>query len=135
MKNQVLLRISVTLNYLSLLAIMGGYHLLRHRIHTGWSLVLIALSLSYLIVSFWMLYGRTKLWGLVHRVNGDLPDRLRSQMTRAVNRAYQVFSILVLSSLILAILIRHAPVMVGPVEVVSFLYFAHTLPAAILKWD
>lgn len=99
------------------------------------------ISLILLIISFNRLFMKTKVFAFVHRKADDMDERELALARNASQNAYTIFSISILSLITvvlfalsfnvnLSILIEHTSILW--LIMVGLIYFAHTLPAAIV---
>lgn len=125
-------RIWITINYLSIVFILSFFYTGKYL---NWPLLIIvgqAASIILLISSSILLYTRTPLWKMSHSSNNNLDERQLQVMLISLKYSYSIFTILVL-----LIVYGFALAELGPIDVVvaaCLLYFAHTLPSAIVGW-
>ena len=82
------------------------------------------------IWSFSKVFGRTGFWKLTHPYKRELDERELQLVYKATSLSYGVFVIVTL-----IIIYAYALFLKGPIDVLlaaALLYFAHTLPAAII---
>ena len=90
------------------------------------------LGLIVWIYTFYKFYWKTKWWKYVHQSFKNYDEREQKFIGEATRKSYAVFSVTILAILLVLQLLKWYP---GPLLVVALLYFAHTLPASILKWE
>ena len=125
-------RIWIVTNYLSIVFILGFFYAGKYF---NWPLLIIigqAASILLLIASSVLLFSRTPLWKMSHSPNNNLDERQLQVMLNSLKYSYSIFTIVVL-------LIVYGFALAGnvPIDVVvaaCLLYFAHTLPSAIVGW-
>ncbi len=123
-------QIWISMNFLSLVAIIVFYYASKYFAEPLVFLVGGAISAIVLIISFIKVYAQTGLWKMVHSGKHNLDERQMEVVMNALRYSYVIFAISVL------ILIYGFTLFVkGPIHVLvagGFLYFAHILPAAII---
>lgn len=125
-------RFWVIINHISIILILAFFYNGRS---VGWSntfTAAIVIVLILLIISFIYAYGITNLWKLVHTASKKLDERQIQIVHKALQISYSIFVIFCL-----LIIYGYAVVEKGPIDVILailLLYWAHTLPAAILAW-
>ena len=122
----------IVINYLSIILVLGFFYICKYY---GWPIFAIvggAASLILLIFSFVKVFVKTQLWKLAHTSNKNLDERQLQVMLSSLKYSYSAFTIITL-----VIIYGFAIAEQGPIDVViaaCLLYFAHTLPAAIVGW-
>ncbi len=125
-------RIWIVTNYLSIVFILSFFYAGKYF---NWPLLIIvgqAASILLLIASSFLLFSRTPLWKLSHTSNDNLDERQQQVVLTSLKYSYSIFTIVVLLIVYGFALAEH-----GPIDVVvaaCLLYFAHTLPSAIVGW-
>jgi hypothetical protein len=130
-KPKLIVRLGIILTLLSLLdiAIIFEYCQLNE-----WSLALTIAELGFIaifLISFFLTFIRTGLWAFTHRSLKKLDEREIAMVSRALRHAYAIFSIVVLSYLLI---ISVSESSVSIVMTVSLIIFAHLIPASIIGW-
>ncbi len=125
-------RIWILTNYLSIVFILSFFYAGKYF---NWPLLIIvgqAASILLLIASSFLLFSRTPLWKMSHTSNDNLDERQQQVVLTSLKYSYSIFTIVVLLIVYGFALAEH-----GPIDVVvaaCLLYFAHTLPSAIVGW-
>lgn len=83
-------------------------------------------------VSFYHVFMKTGLWKFVHLNKSNLDERQTQVVLNALKYSYSIFVVSVLAVIYLFTLLVKEPLSV--LLAACLLYFAHTLPAAILGW-
>jgi hypothetical protein len=109
------------------------FYLVRAGVWDRLFLILELLPVTIIILSFRTAFGQSKLWELTHSSIEKLDEREVELVYKATTKSYPIFAILCV------ILIDAFELMgLGSIDVVLaafLLYFAHTLPAAIIAWN
>ena len=125
-------RIWIVINYLSIVFILSFFYTGKYF---NWPLLIIVgqtASILLLIGSSFLLFSRTPLWKMSHSPNDNLDERQLKVVLISLKYSYSIFTIVVLLLVYGFALAEH-----GPIDVVvaaCLLYFAHTLPSAIVGW-
>lgn len=90
------------------------------------------LGLIVWFYTFYKFYWKTKWWKYVHQSYENYDEREQKFIGEAIRKSYSLFSVITLSIILVLQLLKWYP---GPLLVVALLYFAHTLPASVLKWQ
>ncbi|MCD4653494.1 hypothetical protein K8T06_06125 [bacterium] len=96
------------------------------------------IAFAGVVITFQYLYIRSGLWKLIHSKAIDLDERELQITHQALAKSYAWFTVICLAIMLIhAVLFRFLPdinlVITVPL-VVSLIYLAHTLPAAVLAW-
>lgn len=124
-------RIGLTLNYLSLAAIVFLFEFYKD---TGWpDLAILAISgaLMVWLISFILTYIRTRAWKQVHRSFKKLDEREAGQIYESLRVAYGIFTVIALLVLLAYSLTE---MQISIIIFASLLYLAHVLPASFIVW-
>lgn len=124
-------RISVLLTNLWLIAIVLSFEYLRWVDN---NIVARIAGLVFLLAFVWgfiVTYVQPGLWRFIHKPVKYLDEREIALTGKTVRRAYNIFSVIVLSILFLFAL---SDLAFDVVMVVAFIIFAHMLPASIIAW-
>lgn len=131
MTNEVIKqRMNLILNYLSILIILVLFYTIRNSDLSRLYLFLEILPLGLVIWSFYQVFGKTGFWKLTHPYKKQLDERELQLLYKATTLSYGIFVIVTLIIIYIYALLEK-----GPIDVVlaaALLYFAHTLPAAII---
>ena len=134
MENQKLKnRFLITLNLISLVLMIAFFYLVKFN---RWQISFIfaeVVSIALFILSFYLGFIKTKFWKIVHTKSKNLDEREMQVVLNALRYAYGIFVIISL-----VIIYAFAVAEYKPIDVVlagGLLYFAHTLPAAIVGWN
>ena len=134
MENQKLKnRFLITLNLISLVLMIAFFYLVKFN---RWQISFIfaeVVSIALFILSFYLGFIKTKFWKIVHTKSKNLDEREMQVVLNALRYAYGIFAIISL-----VIIYAFAVAEYKPIDVVlagGLLYFAHTLPAAIVGWN
>ena len=122
----------IVVNYLSIILVLGIFYICKYYDLPTFALVGGAVSLILLIFSFVKVFIKTQLWKLAHTSDKNLDERQLQVMLSSLRYSYSAFTIITL-----VIIYGFAVAGQGPIDVViaaCLLYFAHTLPAAIVGW-
>lgn len=84
-----------------------------------------------MLIGFYLSFIRTGLWSFRHRSLKKLDEREIMIISSSLRKAYAIFSVIVLCYLLFAALTEQP---VSMVTAISFILFAHLLPASILGW-
>lgn len=116
-----------------LLTLMFG--VLGH--YCGWTALTVACfwgCVAIVLLTFYPLYVKTGLWRLAHTRIDRMDEREISQTLGALRQAYVLFSIIVLSLILIATVLEFSGQSLQLVVFWVLLYLAHTLPSSILAW-
>ena len=134
MENQKLKnRFLITLNLISLVLMIAFFYLVKFN---RWQISFIfaeVVSIVFFVLSFYLGFIKTKFWKIVHTKSKNLDEREMQVVLNALRYAYGIFVIISL-----VIIYAFAVAEYKPIDVVlagGLLYFAHTLPAAIVGWN
>ncbi len=125
-------RIWIVINYLSIIFILSFFYAGKYL---NWPLLIIvgqATSIILLVGTSILLFSRTPLWKMSHSPNDNLDERQLQVMLISLKYSYSIFTIVVLLIVYGFALTGNVPIDV--VVAVCLLYFAHTLPSAIVGW-
>jgi len=121
----------VLVNYLSLSCLIVAFEYGSLTTHSPLSLVISIAALLILIVTFWLVYFRTRIWHFIHASKRDLDEREHHLLLTTLRISYSVFAISVLCAFYIYSI---ADFKVSMVFAVCLVYFAHILPASIVAW-
>ena len=126
-------RIWILLNFISLIAGMALFYIVKIY-HWPLSYLLLEIAIfAIFIISLYKAFIVTKLWKMVHTSSKNLDEREMQVVLNALRYAYGIFAIICL-----VIIYAFAIAEYQPIDVVlagGLLYLAHTLPAAIVGWN
>jgi len=123
-------RIGLLINYSGIILILVIYYVIKNGNIPKIYLLLEVVPLIVVFISFSIVFGRTGLWRLIHHYHRELDERELQVVYKATSLSYGVFIIVTL-----IIIYTYAVIQKGPIDVMmaaALLYFAHTLPAAII---
>ena len=126
-------RIAVIVNYLSVLAI--GL-IVKVGEWAGWDvgMIIIGALIATIValVTFYLLYWRTRLWRMVHARFEKLDEREVQLIYEALRYSYIIFILACLSILYINVIAvkGHFSALVPT----GLLYLSHVLPASIVAW-
>jgi len=118
------------INYLSIIMILVIFYMIKFNYYSKIYLVLEAVPVIMLLLSFSRVFGKSGLWKLTHSNKKELDERELLVLYKATSLSYGIFIVVTL-----VIIYTFALVQKGPIDVMlaaALLYFAHTLPAAII---
>lgn len=125
-------RIGVTLNYLSLAAIVFIFEFYKESGRPVLVILAISGPLMVWLISFILTYIRTRAWKQVHRSFKKLDEREAGQIYESLRKAYGVFTVIAL-----AVLLAYSvtEMQISIIIFASLLYLAHVLPASFIVWE
>ena len=127
-------RLAVVVNYSAIVLFLACFCLADS---IGWNVPLAALvfaAILVVLITFYGLHVRTRLWKLVH-TKADKLDERELQVTReALRYAYSIFTILSLLVLLALALSAQQKDSLLILIFASLLYLAHTLPSSVIAW-
>ncbi len=124
-------RIGVTLNYLSLAAIVFLFEFYKDSGFPVLAILAISGAIMVWLISFILTYIRTEAWKQVHRSFKKLDEREAGQIYESLRVAYSIFTVIALAVLFAFSLTE---LQVSIIVFVSLLYLAHVLPASFIVW-
>lgn len=124
-------RIGVTLNYLSLAAIVFLFEFYKDSGFPVLAILAISGAILVWLISFILTYIRTRAWKQVHRSFKKLDEREAGQIYESLRVAYSIFTVIALAVLFAFSLTE---LQVSIIVFVSLLYLAHVLPASFIVW-
>ncbi|RLD36116.1 MAG: hypothetical protein DRI74_09685 [Bacteroidetes bacterium] len=86
----------------------------------------------YWMVSFYHIYWKSRWWKYVRQSTDKYDERELKSVSEAMRKAYSVFVIVVGVILLIYSVLEWS---LNGLFVAFILYFAHILPASILKWQ
>ena len=126
-------RISVIINYFSILLILTIFYIIKLGLLNKAFLTLEIIPLITIIISFRNAFGKTNLWKMTHSSFKNLDEREVQVVYKATSISYSLFVIITLVIIYTFILIGMGNI--DALLAAGFLYVAHTLPAAIIAWN
>jgi hypothetical protein len=125
-------RIGVTLNYISLAAIVFIFEFYKESGRPVLVILAISGPLMVWLISFILTYIRTRAWKQVHRSFKKLDEREAGQIYESLRKAYGVFTVIAL-----AVLLAYSvtEMQISIIIFASLLYLAHVLPASFIVWE
>ena len=124
-------RIGVTLNYISLAAIVFLFEFYKDSGFPVLAILAISGAILVWLTSFILTYIRTQAWKQVHRSFKKLDEREAGQIYESLRVAYGIFTVIALAVLFAYSLTE---LQVSIIVFVSLLYLAHVLPASFIVW-
>lgn len=125
-------RAALIINFCSVIFLIVVFEILKNANQNALLVFLLLALLAIAISSFIYAYIQTGSFKFVHAKSEKMDERETQLVGKALRYSYSFFTIVVL-----VIIYVYALVENGPIDVViaaGLLYFAHTLPAAILTW-
>ena len=125
-------RISVIINYFSILLILTIFYIIKLGLLNKTFLILEIIPLITIIINFRNAFGKTNLWKMTHASFKNLDEREVQVVYKATSISYSLFVIITLVIIYTFIFIG-----IGHIDAllaICLLYFAHTLPAAIIAY-
>lgn len=128
----------VTINYAALASLLAAFYTVERSSLTAPLIVWAAVSALLLVISFVMVYARTRLWRFVHTSPAKLDEREIMVTYESLRHSYAVFAVICLAIFLVAELFRD-DLLVGyeiPLMPVfgALIYLAHILPASVIAW-
>ena len=123
---------ALLINYSSIILLVVVFEILKNSGQNNLLLVAEAALLAIAITSFIYAFIKTGLLKFTHTNFSKLDEREVKVISNALRYSYSLFTIAVLVIIYLFAIVEN-----GPIDVViaaGLLYFAHTLPAAIMFW-
>jgi len=123
-------QIGLIINYISIVLILVIFYLSKNGNIPKIYLFLEIIPITIAIYSFIKVFGKTGIWNITHHNEKKLDERELKVVYKATSNAYGIFTIVTL-----IIIYAYALIKIGPIDVMlaaALLYFAHTLPAAII---
>ena len=123
----------ILLNYICILIFMITFYV-GESYGFGWKVViLMVISLGVGMVTFVLFHLKSGLWRFVHTKSESLDERELQISLIALKSAYSLFTVIILAVLLTAEIFSDGGI--GVVAIAGFIYFAHTLPGAVLGWQ
>jgi len=125
-------RSSVILNYLSIILILIIFYLVKLLGISKIYLLFEIIPIVILIITFKSAFLNTNFWKMTHTSSKKLDERELQVVYKATTFSYTIFTVACL-----VIIYSFNLTGIGSIDVVlaaSLLYFAHTLPAAIIAF-
>ncbi len=94
-------------------------------------IITMVFALCVLLYTYYYSFVQTGLWKYTHKGVPKMDEREYADTNRALRFSYAVFTVTVLVYLLYCVLRNKVPHIL---PVVSFIYFAHILPAVFLGW-
>ena len=94
-------------------------------------IITLVFALCVLLYTYYYSFVQTGLWKYTHKIVPKMDEREYADNNRALRFSYSVFTVTVLVFLMYCALRSIVPHIL---PVVSFIYFAHILPAVFLGW-
>lgn len=125
-------RIGVILNYLCIILILIIFYLIKSLGINKIYLLFEIIPIAVLTITFKSAFLTTNLWKMTHTSSKNLDERELQVVYKATTFSYTIFTIACL-----IIIYTFNLIGLGSIDVVlaaCLLYFAHTLPAAIIAF-
>ncbi len=126
-------RLSVLINYFSIIIILVLFYIVRMGILKTVFLAFEVIPLIAVIISFRHAFVKTGIWKMTHASFKKLDEREVQVVFKATSISYSLFAIAIL--VIIYIFILSGLGQIDALLAVSLLYFAHILPASIIAWN
>jgi len=126
-------RLSVLINYFSIIIILVLFYIVRMGILKTVFLAFEVIPLIAVIISFRHAFVKTGIWKMTHASFKKLDEREVQVVFKATSISYSLFAIAIL--VIIYIFILSGLGQIDAVLAVSLLYIAHILPASIIAWN
>ena len=126
-------RLSVLLNYFSIIVILALFYIVRLGILKTIFIAFEVIPLIAAILSFRHAFVKTGIWKMTHASFKKLDEREVQVVFRATSISYSLFAIAIL--VIIYIFILSGLGQIDAVLAASLLYFAHILPASMIAWN
>ena len=123
------LRIPIVSNLAAIMYIIIRWELNPLARTSTWFLITVGLALFILLLTYYICFWRTGLWKYTHEKVDKLDERELAENNSALRFSYSVFSILVLTMMLIYVL---AEVTISIIPVVLLIYLAHVLPGVYL---
>ena len=126
-------RFWMVLNYLSLIVGMLLYYAVKIYNLPGYLIYYEIGFMAIFLFSLFKAFVKTKYWRIVHTSSKKLDEREMQVVLNAMKYAYGIFTIVCL-----VVIYSFAIAENQPIDILlagALLYFAHTLPAAIVGWN
>jgi len=128
-------RWGIGLHYLSILLIlliMESANRFDHDFSPLWIGIPSLILIVFWMISFYRIYWKTKWWKYVHQKTDKYDERELKSIGEAMRLSYSIFAIAVGLILLTYSLVEWS---LNGLFVAFLIYFAHILPASILKWQ
>jgi len=128
----------VTLNYAALVSLLAAFYTVERTSPTTPLIIWAAVSALLLVISFVIVYARTRLWRFVHTSPAKLDEREITVTYESLRHSYAVFTVICLAIVLLAELFKDD--LLGGYEIPlmpifgALIYLAHILPASVIAW-
>ena len=126
-------RLSVLLNYFSIIVILALFYIVRLGILKTIFIAFEIIPLIAVVLSFRHAFVKTDLWKMTHASFKKLDEREVQVVFKATSISYSLFAIATLG--IIYIFILSGLGQLDAVLAVCLLYIAHILPASIIAWN
>lgn len=100
--------------------------------HPVWTGLPALIFIIYWMISFYRIYWKTKWWKYVYQSTDKYDERELKSVGEAMRKAYSAFAITLGIILLIYSVLEWS---LNGLFVAFILYFAHVLPASILKWQ
>lgn len=124
-------RVGVILNFLLLALIIFQNELIRFDLLPQNYKYLKIILIVFILITHFSFFGKTGLWKFTHKRKNDLDERELELSNQALRFSYSVFAVLIISFLYIFNWLNFKVTMI---EIGSFLYLAHVLPAYYISW-
>ena len=125
-------RVWIIINYISVTLIVLFFYFSRFFNESIVFFIGGGISLFIAGVTFYKVFIKTHLWKLVHISKSKLDERQMLVVLNALRYSYSAFAIVILLLIYGFALMDKEPINV--LVAACIIYFAHTLPAAVVGW-
>lgn len=130
-KSKTSRRIGVVINFLCLILNVLLYEFVRLESFPQKYLFVRLAIIIIIFITHFTFFGKTGLWKFTHKSTKLLDEREIELSNRALRFSYSMFAVLLLSFLLI---LNQLNISINIVEIISFLYLAHILPAYFISW-
>ena len=131
-KSNFKIKLGIVLSFLSLISIVLIFEYCQ--VH-GWTNVFKVVEftlIALLSISIYLSFIKTGLWQFTHKTLTKLDERELTVINRSLRYGYAIFSVFVLSLLLLIALLN---LEINIVIAISMILFAHLIPASIIGYS
>ena len=124
-------RTTILINLICLIALVMLFEYAQYTFWTKYVITTEGILLILFIITFYKGYIQSGLWKFTHKPLKTLDERERALTNKTLRYGYAIFTIAVLALLLFFALSGKE---ISIVTAVSFILFAHILPASVLAW-
>jgi len=127
-------RWGIGFHYFSMLILLITFEWISkfNSAYSNYIFIVFFLGLLYWVASFRVIFGKTRWWKYVHQSSDKYDERELKVIGEAMRKAYSIFAIIVSVIFMMYALTEWT---FNGLFASLVLYFAHILPASILKWQ